>query len=80
MDKVRKFLNRLNKKSRAEFFRIFKDIFSLSLEKYDIKPMKGFKGFYHLRKGNIRIVFIKEKSQGIIIDIAFRKDIYKNHL
>jgi len=78
MDKVAKFLKQLSKKNRAILLAIFKDIQVLCLKKYDVKALKGYPGFFRLRKRNIRVVFYKQKEKGIIFDVARRKDIYKN--
>ena len=77
MDKIKKFLLKLTKKERALIKAILEDILILNLQNYDIKALKGYKGFFRLRKGGVRIVFVKEKNMGIIIDIDYRKDIYK---
>ena len=77
MDKIQKFLLKLTKKERALIRKILGDILILNLQNYDLKPLKGYKGFFRLRKGDVRIVFAKEKTMGIIIDIDYRKDIYK---
>lgn len=77
MDKIQKFLLKLTKKERTLIRKILGDILILNLQNYDIKPLKGCKGFFRLRKGDVRIVFAKEKTMGIIIDIDYRKDIYK---
>ena len=54
------------------------DILVLKLHNYDVKQLKGMEDLHRLRKGKIRIVFAKHKKQGVIVDIAFRKDIYKH--
>jgi mRNA-degrading endonuclease RelE of RelBE toxin-antitoxin system len=77
MDKIRKFLIKLNKNQRQVFSKIFRDITTLNLAKYDVKALSGLEGVFRLRKGNIRIVFAKNKKVGVILDVAFRKDIYK---
>ena len=77
MDRIEKFLLKLEKKRRAVFLIIFRDIIKLNLEKYDIKPLHGFHGIFRLRKGKIRIIFAKQNNRGYVIDIDFRKDIYK---
>lgn len=77
MDKIKKFLLKLTKKERALIKAILEDVLALSLQNYDVKPLKGYKGFYRLRKGDVRIIFAKEKTMGMIIDIDYRKDIYK---
>lgn len=77
MDKIKKFLLKLTKNERALIKTILKDVLTLNLQNYDIKPLKGYKGIFRLRKGDIRIIFIKEGKTGMIIDIDYRKDIYK---
>lgn len=77
MDKIKKFLLKLTKKERALIKAILEDVLALNLKNYDVKPLKGYKGFYRLRKGGIRIAFVKEKNMGVIIAIDYRKDIYK---
>ena len=77
MDKIKKFLLKLSKKEREIMRKILLDILTLDLKNYDTKPLKGYKGFFRLRKGDIRIVFMKEKNTGMIVDIDYRKDIYK---
>lgn len=77
MDKIKKFLLKLTQKERLLIKAIFEDILVLNLQDYDIKPLKGYKGLYRLRKGDIRIVFAKEKNMGFIVDVDYRKDIYK---
>lgn len=77
MDKIQKFLLSLNKKERAVLLRIFADIRQWKIGKYDVKPLKGYKGFFRLRKGKMRIVFTKSGNIGIVINIGYRKDIYR---
>lgn len=77
MDKIKKFLLKLSKKERALIRKILEDVLTLNLQNYDIKPLSGHQGFFRLRKGDVRIIFAKEKTTGIIIDIDYRKDIYK---
>ena len=78
MDKISKFLLRLGKEERTFLLAIFDDILNLKLEVYDIKPLKGYKDIYRLKKGKVRIIFQKAGMKSVIIDVDFRKDIYKN--
>ena len=77
MDKIRKFLLSLSKNERAVLLQIFADIRRWKIENYDVKVLKGHKGFFRLRKGKMRIVFTKNGDIGIVINIGYRKDIYK---
>lgn len=78
MDKIEKFLRILDKKQRAILAKIFGDIRVLNLSGYDIKALKGMPGLFRLRKGNIRVVYLKKEATGLIVDVAYRKDVYKN--
>lgn len=77
MDKIQKFLAQLTKRERQLMLRVFKDIKSLNLKGYDITALKGYKGVFRIRKGKIRIIFTKQKSGGVIVNIDYRKDAYK---
>lgn len=78
MDKIQKFLLQLSKKERGILARILNDIRSLKIREYDVKALKSHKNLFRLRKGKIRIIFAKTDTIGVIINIGFRKDIYKN--
>ena len=77
MDKIKKFLLKLSKKERKLLLRILADVLQLKLDDYDVKSLKGMKGVFRLRKGNKRVVFMKKKGRGMVLNIAFRKDVYK---
>ena len=57
-----------------------KKLYKLSIESIDIKAMKGEKGSYRIRKGNVRIVFRVDENGTIIVvsvnAIDFRGSIY----
>jgi mRNA-degrading endonuclease RelE of RelBE toxin-antitoxin system len=80
MDQLKKFLRRLTKK-KFDLLKnkIFPKIKNLDLTGLDVKPMKGLKGLYRVKIGDIRIIFFKDKkhNQGIIIATDFRQNIYK---
>ncbi|MBI4994442.1 type II toxin-antitoxin system RelE/ParE family toxin [Candidatus Peregrinibacteria bacterium] len=78
MDKIQKFLLSLSKAERSILSAILGDIRLWKIGKYDVKPLKGYKGFFRLRTGKIRIVFAQSGDMGVIINIGYRKDVYKN--
>lgn len=79
MDKIEKFLALLSKNERGVLSAILSDIQSGKLKGYDIKSLKGYKGFFRLRKGKVRVVFVKtESGNNVVVNIASRKDVYKN--
>jgi len=44
----------------------------------DIKPLKGYKGYYRLRVGGWRIIFVyKDNGDILILKIAPRGEVYK---
>jgi len=49
------------------------DILTLDLGEYDVKAIKGYKGIFRLRKGDLRIIFMKEKKMRVIINIDYKK-------
>lgn len=80
MDDISKFLAYLTKKEKDFFLGIlFPAIQKLDLERWDVKPLKGYKGLFRVKKGKIRVVFLKDsiRKKGVIVDIDYRKDIYK---
>jgi mRNA-degrading endonuclease RelE of RelBE toxin-antitoxin system len=77
MDKITKFLAKLNKKQRAQFVKLFSDIKNQNLSTYDVKHLTGeLKGYSRIRLGKIRVIYFTENNTGYIVDIGFRKDIY----
>lgn len=76
MDKIEKFLLKLTRKERGVLSGILSDIRVLRLEHYDMKPLKGQKKLFRIRKGKIRIIFAKGRETGILVNIGYRKDVY----
>ncbi|MEK7548084.1 MAG: type II toxin-antitoxin system RelE/ParE family toxin [Patescibacteria group bacterium] len=77
MDRIQKFLLKLDKNRRSICLKIFQDIRALNLKKYDIETLKSVGGVFRLRKGNIRIIFAKQNNKGFVINADFRQNIYK---
>ncbi len=81
MDRISKFLDKLNKKQRMHILLdILPKIGELNFEGLDIKPLKNYKNYFRVRYGNIRIIFYRDEKKGIgiISNIALRKDAYKD--
>lgn len=78
MDRIQKFLLKLDRDRRAIYLKILQDIKELNIGKYDVQALKGFKGLFRLRKGKIRIIFTKQNGTGFIVNADFRGDIYKS--
>jgi mRNA-degrading endonuclease RelE of RelBE toxin-antitoxin system len=58
-----------------------KKIYKISIESIDLKALKGEKGVYRIRKGDIRIIFRLDKDGNISVasvnNIDFRDSIYR---
>lgn len=76
MNKIDKFLAKLNKKQRQRLAKIFADIRLLKVGQYDVKSLKGEKGFFRLRDGKIRIIYFADDSKGLLVIVGFRGSIY----
>lgn len=77
MDKIEKFLRHLIKREELVLRQLLADIKTLNISNYDVRPLQGYKGVFRLRKGKIRIEFIKELSHGRILKVTYRKDAYR---
>lgn len=78
MDRIQKFLLKLDKNRKIQLLKIFQDIKNLNLKKHDVKALKDFSGLFRLRKGKIRVIFTKQNNIGFIVNVDFRGSIYKN--
>lgn len=81
MDRISKFLFKLSKKQRTYILvDILPKIKNLQLRGLDVKPLKNYKNYYRVRHGKVRIVFYRDdkKKMGIVSNVAFRKDVYKD--
>lgn len=77
-DKVSKFINSLDKKTRARLKKRLIDLKNNSIKPSgDIKKLKGCKeDLYRLRMGKIRIIYKINNNNIEIIDIDYRGNIY----
>jgi mRNA-degrading endonuclease RelE of RelBE toxin-antitoxin system len=78
MDRFQKFLRKLDAKRRAKVRPILPALVRGVWEGLDIKPMKGRKGWYRCRIGDIRIIFVRGAAgENILVDIDFRGNVYQ---
>ena len=79
MDKIQKFLQKLSHNERNVIEGLITKVVGDDLKGLDIKRLKGEEGLYRVRKGNIRIIFLREKDAVRIIDIGRKnKNTFKN--
>jgi len=74
MNKLDKFLSKLNKKTRHEIEKTINEIIGGDFSKFDIKKLKGKHNLFRVRVGKVRIVFKYAKDGNIVQSISFRND------
>jgi len=78
-DKIKKFLARLSKRELETVQTILLDISNGQLDGLDIKPLKGKKDMYRVRKGRVRVIFLSDGDKTAILSIGNRDDqTYRN--
>jgi mRNA-degrading endonuclease RelE of RelBE toxin-antitoxin system len=77
MDRVLKFLRLLSGKQRIVVDDVLEKIKRLDIEGLDVEKMSGFKTLYRIRVGKIRIIFIKHKDCGELLNLHYRGQAYK---
>ena len=74
MDRVRKFLRKLPVSMQTEIDSLLHKVETGNTAGLDIKKLKGYKGLFRIRKGNIRIVFAQAEGTIRILFIGKRGD------
>jgi mRNA-degrading endonuclease RelE of RelBE toxin-antitoxin system len=78
MDKIQKILDKLTKKQRAVILELWRKIINNDIANLKPKKLTGFRNYYRIRSGKLRLVYKIEDGQNILVNIDYRKDIYKN--
>ncbi|MBU1178734.1 type II toxin-antitoxin system RelE/ParE family toxin [Patescibacteria group bacterium] len=73
MHKIDKFLKSLDEKERIVAERLLKILKLGKFENLDIKKLKGYHGFFRVRKGEIRIVYRIDENEKIELVFIGRK-------
>ena len=74
MNRIQKALQRLSEKERRVVKDILEGLHSNHTEGLDVKKLKGMRGVFRVRKGDIRIIFCLEDSEITILKIDRRSD------
>ncbi len=78
MDKIKKFLKKLDKKTREKILIVVFKVITRDFSDLDLKKLRGEKDVFRTRAGDFRIIFKISKSGVKIIKIDRRDDrIYK---
>lgn len=67
MDKIRKALKKLSVKEQVQVKDILKRVYRQQLANLDIKKLKGREDIFRIRKGDIRIIYRKDKEGKIFL-------------
>jgi len=66
MDKISKALKKLSAQEKKEVKTILEKIKLGELNGFDIKKLKGKDNIFRIRKGSIRIIFLKDKDISVL--------------
>lgn len=77
MDRIQKFMRKIDRKLRDRVESAMEAILLGKLDGYDVRELEGYKHSFRLRIGTIRIIFEKVGDVFAIVDVGFRKDVYK---
>lgn len=78
MDRILKFLKKLTSNEREKIGFLMENILFGKMTGLKVKKLVGLKDLYRVREGKIRIVFRKEQNGNVIVNVDYRKDIYRN--
>ncbi|MBW7954699.1 hypothetical protein H3C61_02715 [Candidatus Gracilibacteria bacterium] len=62
---------------KSELKSIIEDILKNNLSSYIVVKLKGYENYFRIRRGKIRIVFIKKEDENEIVAVDTRGDVYK---
>ncbi len=80
MDKITKLLRSLSSKERERLEEILKLLLSGDVSSLDIKKLKGVENVYRVRTGEFRMIFRKEGTEILILEVSRRDEsTYKNY-
>ncbi len=69
-DQIKKFLAKLSRTELNSVQALLIDIENNELGHLDVKPLKGHKNIYRVRKGRIRVLFFAKKGEIRILSIG----------
>lgn len=74
MDKISKALKKLSPEERKKIKHILQKIKSEEFDDFDVKKLKGHDNIFRIRKGKLRIIFLKKDKNFSILAIERRGD------
>ena len=80
MDKIDKFLAKLNKNESLKVLSAISDILSGKTSSYNLKKLKGYRDVYRIRVGTIRIIYKQLDTDIEVLDVGRRSEkTYKDY-
>ena len=77
MERYLKIVRNLSRRQKNLVIDLWQRILKNDLKELKIKKLRGFDNYYSVRRGKLRIVFSKNKMGNEIVNINYRKNIYK---
>lgn len=78
MDRITKFLRKLQPKLRQQLKDVIAQLMRNETKGLDIAPLSRKPHWYRCRVGTVRIIYFKNKQgSAVIYEIGFRGDVYK---
>jgi mRNA-degrading endonuclease RelE of RelBE toxin-antitoxin system len=74
MNKIDKFLSKLNQGPRKQILLVLKKVEVGELNDLDSKKLKGFENLFRVRKGKIRVIYQKIGKEIEILSVDKKKD------
>ncbi len=74
MDKIDKFLNKLNKQESLKVLNAIAGILSGKTASYNLKKLRGYSDVYRVRVGTIRIIYKQLETDIEVLDIGRRNE------
>lgn len=74
MNKIQKLLNKLSGKEREVVKNILTQVLSNNTGGLDIKKLVGSQDIFRVKKGKIRVIFVRENTNVSIISIQRRSE------
>ena len=78
MDKIDKFLNKLDVDRKARLLEVLVRIRSGNHAGLSVSKLIGSKHLYKYRQGKIRVVFSSQKGVNSLVNIDFRDKVYRD--
>lgn len=74
MDKIDKFLAKLNNQESRKVLNAISDILSGNTSLYNLKKLKGYRDVYRIKVGTVRIIYKQLEDDIEVIDVGRRSE------